>query len=383
MDNQKYQHLSAEERAVLQLGLKQAQSLRSIAAQLNRSHTTLSREVARSAQETQPDYLAAVGGAQYRSARKNSRRKRKLAEDSVLFQTVSNQLRYRVWSPQQISRRLKHMHPDDPSQQVSHETIYAAIYAYPRGALREQMIAELRQRKPKRGRRRTVAQAGPVRVPKAQTIAHRPADIGKRELPGHWEGDLIKGAFNRSAVGTLVERKTRFVVLCRMDGCGAQAALEGFSRQMKQLPAFLRESLTYDRGSEMALHEELSRRLSIDIWFADPYSPWQRGTNENTNGLVRQFLPKGMDLSQLTQLELNDIARLLNGRPRQTLNWFTPEEAMAEELEKQGKAHRAGAALPGGYSQGEVLKVWQPGPDSAMKLRSGQHEGPRKGPLLV
>ncbi|WP_157636140.1 IS30 family transposase, partial [Burkholderia ubonensis] len=164
--------------------------------------------------------------------------------------------------------------------------------------------------------------------------------IETRKWPGHWEGDLVKGAFNRSCVGTLVERKTRFVVLCRMDGCTAKDALEGFTRQMKTLPAFLRESLTYDRGSEMTCHVELAERLNLDIWFADPYAPWQRGSNENTNGLLRQFLPKGMDLSGVTQTQLNDIAKLLNGRPRQTLGWKTPEEAMAIELAAAGLAKR-------------------------------------------
>ena len=138
-------------------------------------------------------------------------------------------------------------------------------------------------------------------------------------------------------MGTVVERKTRFVVLCKMDGCTAQAALEGFTRQMKKLPAFLRESLTYDNGSEMACHAELSKRLKLDIWFCDPHAPWQRGSNENTNGLLRQFLPKGADLSQVSQTQLNDIARLMNGRPRKTLNWKTPEEAMAKEMAEYAK----------------------------------------------
>ncbi len=171
-------------------------------------------------------------------------------------------------------------------------------------------------------------------------IMHRPEQIEMRQWPGHWEGDLIKGAFNRSCVGTLVERKTRFVVLCRMDGCTAQDALEGFTRQMKKLPAFLRQSLTYDRGTEMTCHVELAKQLNLDIWFADPHAPWQRGSNENTNGLLRKFLPKGTDLSTATQTQLNDIANLLNGRPRQTLGWDTPEEAMAKELEQSDLAKR-------------------------------------------
>jgi IS30 family transposase len=167
-----------------------------------------------------------------------------------------------------IAARLRHMYPDDPQWHISHETLYAAIYTHPRGALKQGMVDALRQSKPQRGRRRTTA-VGASFVPEALRIVHRPEEIATRLLPGHWEGDFIKGAFNRSAVGTLVERKTRFVVLCKMEGCTAQAALEGFTRQMKKLPAFLRESLTYDRGSEMACHAELSTRLNLDIWFAD------------------------------------------------------------------------------------------------------------------
>lgn len=169
--------------------------------------------------------------------------------------------------------------------------------------------------------------------PQRKTVrSDYPVEGRRSERRRVWEGDFIKGAYNRSGVGTLVERKTRFVVLCRMAGCTASAALDGFTRQMKKLPAFLRESLTYDRGSEMACHVELAQRLNIDIWFAVPHAPWQRGSNENTNGLLRQFLPKGTNFPSVSQTQLNDIAKLLNGRPRETLGWDAPEEAMAREL---------------------------------------------------
>ena len=193
------------------------------------------------------------------------------------------------------------------------------------------MIAALRQHKPARGLRRTTLSGSSI-APESLRIIHRPEEIEGRLVPGHWEGDLIKGAFNRSAVGTVVERKTRFVILSKMRGCTADAALEGFTRQMKRLPAALRRSMTYDRGSEMACHPELARRLKIDIWFCDPHAPWQRDSNENTNGLLRQFFPKGTDLSGISQTQLNDVARLMNQRPRKTLGWRTPEEAMAGEL---------------------------------------------------
>lgn len=223
------------------------------------------------------------------------------------------------------------MHPDDPAARVGHETIYAAIYAQPRGGLKAAMIEALRQAKPARGHRRTTL-AGSAMVPDPLRIIHRPEEIEARLVPGHWEGDLIKGAFNRTSVGTLVERKTRFVVLCKMRGNGAAAALDGFTRQMKRLPIALRRSMTYDRGSEMACHHELARRRKIDIWFCDPHAPWQRGSDENTNGLLRQFMPKGTDLSDASQTWLNDVARLMNDRPRKTLGRRTPAEAMAEEL---------------------------------------------------
>ena len=169
-------------------------------------------------------------------------------------------------------------------------------------------------------------------VPKSLRIINRPEEVEARLVPGHWEGDLIKGAFNRSSVGTLVERKTRFVVLCKMRGNGAEAALDSFSRQMKRLPAALRKSVTYDRGSEMACHPELARRLKIDIWFCDPHAPRQRGSNENTDGVLRQFMSTDLDFGDVSQTWLNDVASLMNNRPRIILGWRTPAEAMAAEI---------------------------------------------------
>lgn len=313
-------------------------SFRSISRTLRRDVSTVSREIKRGMPEqveakghAPVAYDATAAAAIYRERRARCGRRCKLIEGTPLYQKVYDGLVYFGWSPQQISHRLRLMHPDDPANSISHETIYAAIYAQPRGALKQGMVAALRQAKPTRGQRRTTRAKGQT-IPEALRIAHRPEEIEQRRLPGHWEGDFIKGSFNRSAVGTVVERKTRFVILCRMDGCTAQDALVGFTRQMKTLPAFLRESLTYDRGSEMACHQALAARLKLDIWFCDPYAPWQRGSNENTNGLLRQYLPKGTDLSEVTQTQLNDIARLLNGRPRKTLGWRTPDEAMADEL---------------------------------------------------
>lgn len=331
-----YTHLSAEERGLIMAETLRGSTGAAIARMLGRSPSTVARELRRNAQGG--CYEATLAGRAYRERREACGRACKLVEGSALYTRVRDHLLYRYWSPQQIAATLRAMHPDDPSLRVSHETIYAAIYAHPRGALREGMIAALRQAKPCRGRpRRTAARRGGLNIPADIEIRHRPEDIQERLLPGHWEGDFIKGAYNRSAVGTLVERKTRFVVLCKMEDCSAESALESFTRQMKKLPAFLRESLTYDRGSEMARHEELARRLNIDIWFADPYAPWQRGSNENTNGLIRDYYPKGTVFTGVADEEIREMQDQLNSRPRETLDWRTPAEAYSELLAKAEK----------------------------------------------
>ncbi len=323
-------HLSSEERGVIFAEHSRGRSQRSIGGLLGRPASTICRELARGRQDD-GSYCPQGGRLVYDVRRERCRRQRKLAPDSAVYQFVHDRLVYHRWSPEQIAHRLRLMEPDSPIIRVSHETIYAAIYAQPRGGLKAAMIEALRQAKPARGVKRTTL-AGSAMVPESLRIIHRPEEIEARLVPGHWEGDLIKGAFNRSAVGTLVERKTRFLVLCKMNGNGAGAVLESFTRQMKRLPVALRKSMTYDRGSEMACHPELARRLKIDIWFCDPHAPWQRGSNENTNGLLRQFMPKGTDLSDASQTWLNDVAALMNNRPRKTLGWKTPAEAMADEV---------------------------------------------------
>lgn len=205
------------------------------------------------------------------------------------------------------------------------ETIYVGLYVLPRGILRSTLLAALRQsRKARRPRARGRDRRG--QIPNMTLLAERPADVETRTVPGHWEGDLIKGARNGSAVGTLVERTSRLVILARLEGTDARSTCDGFTKKLRHIPAPLRKTLTYDRGKEMAEHERLAQRLAIRVFFADPHSPWQRGTNENTNGLLRQYLPKGTDLSDYTQCELNAIAQRLNTRPRKCLNWETPLE---------------------------------------------------------
>ena len=218
--------------------------------------------------------------------------------------------------------------------QVSPETIYAYIYAHPRGALRKLLVQSLRRGKSKRGPRGSEHSCySSLKIAPEQRIANRPDDVNSREIAGHWEGDLIIGALNKSCVGTLVERKTGFVLLARMQSKSAQHVRKGFEANMINVPGFLRLSMTYDRGAEMAQHPLMSKHLDLKIYFADRNAPWQRGSSENTNGLLRQFLPKGTDLSIHSQAELDHIAWLLNTRPRKRFGFKTPQDLMEGELE--------------------------------------------------
>ena len=321
-----YTHLSAEDRETLSLGLTQGESLRALARVVGRASSTLYREYARNTTRGRP-YRACTAQSQAAIRARQPRRSRKLL-DPWLWQYVRTHLGQGC-SPEQIAGRLQRAYPDDMGKQLSTETLYAALYVLPRGTLRSEVLAARRQaRKARRPRARGTDRRG--QIPNMTPIATRPAEVATRTMPGHWEGDLIKGARNGSAVGTLVERTTRLVILARMEGTDARSAHEGFTKKLRHVPALLRKTLTYDRGKEMAEHERLAERLAIQVFFADPYSPWQRGTNENTNGLLRQYLPKGTDLSGYTQRELNAIAHRLNTRPRKCLDFATPLEVYAQ-----------------------------------------------------
>lgn len=325
MHTRSYRHLTAEERETLSLGLAHGHSLRTMARILDRAPSTLSREVARNTTRDRP-YRACTAQSHATARAHHPRRVRKLL-DPWLWQYVTTQLTQGC-SPEQIAGRLRRAYPDDMGKHLSTETIYAALYLLPRGSLRSDLLATLRQaRKTRRPRARGRDRRG--QIPNMTPITERSADVATRIVPGHWEGDLLKGARNGSAVGTLVERTTRLVLLARMDGTDAASAYRGFTKKLRRVPAPLRKTLTYDRGKEMAKHERLAHYLAIQVFFADPHSPWQRGTNENTNGLLRQYLPKGTDLSAYTQRELNAIAHRLNTRPRKCLGFATPLEVYA------------------------------------------------------
>ena len=329
-----YSNLNIEERTQIGLLKSQGLSQRSIAAQLGRSAATISRELHRNGQ-VKRGYIAA--GAQRKAGARRKLAKAGTAKlgthfDSPLGRFVLYELQ-RALSPEQISGRLKRMYPEDPTQHVSHETIYSAVYLVPRGELRSQLIAALRQSHTNRmPRARGSSRKGNIAdlVP----LSERPPEADSRQVPGHWEGDFIKGARNASAIGTAIERHSRYALLTQMNGCTATHALAGFTRRFNNVIPELRKSFTYDRGSEMANHLELTAATGMPVYFCEPYSPWQRGSNENLNGLVRQFLPKGMDLSTVTPQKLAYIEAALNDRPRKVLGFRTPREVYAEQVEK-------------------------------------------------
>ena len=315
-----YKHLTTQERAVVMTMRDDLCSIRSIAKRLCRSPSTIGREIKRTAGAGV--YDANQAHLQCQARRIASRRVAKLHAGSVLLEVVRHQLKL-LWSPQQIARKLRLLWPDNPEKTVSHETIYNAIYLHPRGELKRELIACLRHhnqvRKP---RSRGADRRG--QIPDMQSIHIRPPEIEDRLIPGHWEGDLIKGAGNRSSVGTLVERTTGFVVLAKMDNATTKAVVDSFSAVLNREPAAMRKTMTYDQGREMHGHKILTERTGVQIYFADPHSPWQRGSNENTNGLLRQYMPKGSDLSIYSQDELDAIALSLNTRPRARLGFESP-----------------------------------------------------------
>lgn len=337
---QKYEQLCAEERGTIMAMTLFGNSTRAIAAALNRAPSTVSRERRRNGWKSDEErgligrpaiaggYDALRAGKRAARLRRKRRRVCKLQRGSALWARVRGYLE-RGFSPEQIAGTLKRHFPGQPDLSISHETIYTAIYAHPKGALRRELVALLRQgRGARRPRTRGIDRRG--RLHDLLSIHLRPPEANDRLLPGHWEGDFLKGAPGRSAVGTLIDRKTLFVMLVKMDACDAQTALEGFRQAFAPLDPALRKTLTYDQGKEMALHRTLAESTGLTIYFADPHSPWQRGIMENTNGLLRQYLPKGTDLSSYSQRDLDQIAWSLNTRPRKTLGFRTPAEVFFE-----------------------------------------------------
>jgi len=332
-----YQRICPIEREQIFKGIQRGKSYRTIAIELSRSPSTISREVNRNLflQEI-PEHGYSVFAAQhFTDYRASSRRggKCKLHKEPKLFTLVVNKLRDR-WSPEQISRYLSMNYSDEPDMQLSHESIYTYIYVLSRGNLRAELIKNLRQSRTKR-RPKHSSKKRP-RMLDMISIEERPKEVEDRTVPGHWEGDLIIGKGHRSALGTLVERTTRFTILVPLKGKDAATVRQSFAREIKHLPSQLRQSMTYDQGAEMSEHRLFTKSTEMKVFFAHPHSPWERGTNENTNMLVRDFFPKGTDFKQVSRYKIKKVQRLLNTRPRKVINWAFPGDVFAKLLQDSG-----------------------------------------------
>ena len=307
--------------------------VREIARQVGRDASTISRELARGCLKRRPRGRYRASVAQFR-AEKRARRPKpsKLALNPLLRAYVQQGL-VDGWSPEQIAARLVEDFPDDESMRISHEAFYQALYVQGRGGLRRELTACLRTGRALRKPRRRIEARG--RIPGMVLISERPAEADDRAVPGHWEGDLILGTKGGSAIGTLVERSTRFVMLLHLpDDHRAETVRDAIVDTITTLPEALRRSLTWDQGSELSRHTEITLAADLPVYFCDPHSPWQRGTNENTNGLLRQYFPKSTDLAGYPAEHLDAVAAQLNGRPRKTLSWKTPAEALARLLSR-------------------------------------------------
>ncbi|MFD1581534.1 IS30 family transposase, partial [Ramlibacter ginsenosidimutans] len=320
-------HLSAQEREEISRGLVAGNSVRALARQLGRSPSTISREIRRNG-----------GSQQYRAAAADERAWREaerpkqcvLAKNERLRTVVADRLQHQ-WSPQQISGWLRAVHHNEPAMQISHETIYRSLFIQARGLLKKELIAYLRSGRTIRRGKTSTLKGRVGGLVDAVSIRERAAEAEDRAVPGHWEGDLIAGSRN-SHIATLVERSSRFVMLVRVENRETATVVSALTRHVQQLPAGVMTTLTWDQGKEMAAHKRFTVATDVQVYFCDPRSPWQRGSNENTNGLLRQYFPKGTDLSGFSQDQLDAVADRLNTRPRKTLGYSTPADTLAKAL---------------------------------------------------
>ena len=324
-----YERLSLKDRIQLQMLLALGKGCRGIARVLCRSASTIWRELHR-AGATPGTYCAAAASEDAAAAAHRPRRPLKLEAHRALWEYVTAGL-LRHWSPEQIAHRMRKENPTDKKMHISHETIYRYLFVLPRGELKKMLVACLRRRRGTRKPRGRVPD-GRGRIPDMVSIDLRPPEVADRKVPGHWEGDLIVGGRHSSAVGTLVERTSRATILVPLKGCDARSVRRAFAREMSHAPRHLARSLTYDQGKEMQQHRLFTEETQIQVYFAHPHSPWERGTNENTNGLVRDFFPKGTDFSKVSKRRIKDVQALLNGRPRRVLDWRTPAEVFLDQI---------------------------------------------------
>jgi IS30 family transposase len=324
--------LTLSEREEISRSVVAGDSIRSIAKKLGRAASTISREIERNGDRKSYRASQADQAAWERAHRPQPC---KLVKNRAMAHIVACKLKI-AWSPEQIAGWLKYTYPDDEDYQVSHETIYRSLYIQARGALKKELLAHLRRtRVMRRSRHHTQKTDNHGRITDAVSISERPATAEDRAVPGHWEGDLLCGTLS-SQIATLVERQTRYVMLVKVAGKDTETVINALIKHAHKLPQELYKSLTWDRGKEMADHKRFTLATDIKVYFCDPQNPWQRGTNENTNGLLRQYFPKGMDISGYTQAQLNGVARKLNERPRKTLNYETPAERFNQLVASTG-----------------------------------------------
>ena len=320
--------LTLAEREEISRSVAAGQSIRSVATRLGRAPSTISREIKRNGGE---ECYRASQADQAAWDRANRPKTCKLAENRALAHIVADKLQSQ-WSPEQIAGWLKRTYPSDENYQVSHETIYRSLFIQARGVLKKELLQHLRRtRAMRRSRHYTQKTDNHGKITEAVSISERPATVEDRAVPGHWEGDLLCGTSN-SQIATLVERHTRYVMLVKVARKDSETVINALIKNARKLPQELYKTLTWDRGSEMADHKRFTLATNIKVYFCDPQNPWQRGTNENTNGLLRQYLPKGTDLSTYSQAKLNAVARQLNTRPRKTLNYETPAERFGKSV---------------------------------------------------
>jgi IS30 family transposase len=323
----KYQRISFVEREEISRQIASGNSLHEIAGILHRTPSSISREIRQSGAIELKYYRAIFAQHQSNKMRHKLRKNRKLANNTplrrfVLFHLAKN------WSPEQIAKRLVILYPDDMKMRVSHETIYSYIYVQPRGTFKRRLTSYLR-RSHKYRRTNNKNRKRPGGIQDYLSIEERPKEVANRTIPGHWEGDLMIGRRNASAIGTLVERVTRMTFIVKLRNQDAMTIRKAFAEEFRNLPKGLKRTLTYDQGGEMAQHKLFSKETKINVYFAHPHSPWERGTNENTNSLLRQYFPKGTDFSKISRTRLKEVQDELNDRPRKTLNWHTPHEQFA------------------------------------------------------
>lgn len=322
----RYTRLTLAEREEISKGLWAGENFVNIADRLGRNTSTVSREVKRMVKKKRRSYQALGAHVASKVRRCTQKKPKKLDTNSRLREYVYAKLKHE-WSPDEIAERIKKAYPTDMTMRISHEAIYQYLYCLPRGELRRELMKGLRQERKQRLPRANTGYKRRSKITDLISISERPEETKDRTIPGHWEGDLIVGKGNKSALGTLVERTTRLTLLVPLHAKDAYSVRTAFAKAFKHIPEKFKKTLTYDRGTEMSEHRLFTKTTKIQVYFADPHAPWQRGTNENTNGLIRQYFPKGTDFNTVTQAQIKEAEKRLNSRPRKTLGYFTPSES--------------------------------------------------------